>query len=343
MVSARLALRARLSGDTALWRESGLSALEQHLMEFGVGEKARVLQQAVRQKTRDLMDEVLLKVGIALRSLQMPLADLERRLGAFDEELSKAEEQRMSARYLVAGEQTRVNQFIESCAERVRNEARAELETIVRERVAASSDGHLDEAEVQNALAEAIPRLLQEEFGGCATEVERRIQEVAQRHQGRVGALFVQIRQTAADLFEIPYDRQEGLELAAMDLKPHWLTRTWSNTLEPIPLSWTVRLLPRALRNRITRKRIDRQVDELVVQNAEDLRWTMLRNADRFFLRLRSAIDDELEVAIAGTQGAMQRAYAKRRERMDGVAADVAKLSSASASLRTIGESFSPS
>jgi hypothetical protein len=101
--------------------------------------------------------------------------------------------------------------------------------------------------------------------------------------------------------------------------------------------------LPRALRNRITRKRIDRQVDELVVQNAEDLRWTMLRNADRFFLRLRSAIDDELEVAIAGTQGAMQRAYAKRRERMDGVAADVAKLSSASASLRTIGESFSPS
>jgi hypothetical protein len=80
------------------------------------------------------------------------------------------------------------------------------------------------------------------------------------------------------------------------------------------------------LRARRLRARLIRQADELILRNAENLRWAILRGIDETFRRASAQFEERLDDAITTTRGVIQEALARRRDKSFAVDPDLDRL-----------------
>ncbi len=330
-VSARQGLAARVSGDAALWRASGLEALERHLVEFLAAEKEAALREAVAAKAGDILEGALLQVRLATRSLQLPLEELEERLRAFEERLGEAERQRLVAGDLLRGERDRLAAFLEQQAEDLRRKARDHLQGIVEEHLAHSPEP--DGRAVGEAFAVAIPEFFGRELREVDGAFSARVREALEPHQRRAEELIQSVRRAAAELFDVPYRPWGGADRLELTHRPYWVTQRWSASLNEIHADLLERLLPRAARRERLRRRLRGQVEALVLHNVENLRWATLQNLDLTIRRFEAALAERLKEAADATRGAIQAALARRAERAEAVHEEVGRLERLAAEL----------
>lgn len=332
-VSARQGLEARKAADAALWSRSGLEEVRSYLIDFLARDKARALQEALANKAWETVADVLMRLQIAIHSLQIPLTELDERLHIFEKKLQEAGQQRTAMRDLLIGERKRTVEFLEEEAERLRQKARAYLQGIVQESL--GQMGHnFDENKVQEDLADAIPGFFEHELGKMARTFERRMTEALQPHQERADELIETVRKTAAELFNVPYHALGISNAFAMNRQPYWVTHQWNSTLSPIPTSWAARLLPFGLRRSQMKKRLTKQAEELVLYNVENLRWATLQAIDQAFRSFGSTLDEHFQATIAATHGAIQAVRAKRRDQAQTTSQEIARLQSATEELK---------
>jgi small GTP-binding protein len=324
--SARDALAAKESHDAVRWQRSGLAEVEQHLTEFLMTEKADTLGQAVARKARDVIGDVLLRLNLTVRSLQMPLAQLDERMRQFEQHLTQAEQQRRNAADMLEGDKKRMREFLEEQAEHLRQKARRHLERVVNQSLAETNGGTINEKAVQEQLAEAIPGFFEHELGETTQTFRQRLSEVAAPHQQRANALIESVRQAAAELFDVPYRASDGAEGFVTAHEPYWVAHRWDGSLLPIPAGFADWLLPEGMRRARVKRRLIEQVQTLVIQNVENLRWSTLQNMNLTFLHFASRLDEGLEQTIATTCAAIQAARRKREENTGEVESRVAEL-----------------
>jgi len=336
-VSARRGLDARRADDPNLWTESGLHDVENHLICFLVSEKSNALREALGRKVRDVIELVVMRLRLEIRSLEMPLQDLEDRLRVFEQELKNAERQRIAAQDLLAGDRKRTLERLEQEAEGLRQGSTDHLERVVHSSFSAMKDGEVSEQEVLDALAEEVTSF----FHTSAEDVSRNfglhVTETLRPHQQRTDELIQLIRKAAADLFDVPYHAPESSEAFEMKRRPYWVLRKRVPTLPiVVPEEALDKLLPAGLRLSRLKKRLARQIDTLVRHNVENLRWATLQNLNDAFSRFGLALDQRFQETIAATHGAMQAAHSRRKEHADAIAQDVCELEAAVVALAKI-------
>ncbi|MCA1959314.1 MAG: dynamin family protein [Desulfomonile sp.] len=336
-VSARRGLSARLSDNSRLWAESGLHEVEDHLVRFLVSEKAKALHEALGRKVRDVLEDVIMRLRLGIRSLQMPVEDLEERLKVFDRELKNAERQRVAAQDLLTGDRKRALERLESEAESLRRRSIEHLEGVVEASFAAMKEGDVSEQAVLDALAEEVTTFFQasaeEVSGGFGVYTA----ETLRPHQQRADELIELIRKAAAELFDIPYHAPESSEAFEMKRRPYWVLRKRVPTLPiVVPEEAIDKLLPAGLRVGRLKKRLSRQIETLVRHNVENLRWATLQNLNDAFRRFGLTLDQRFQETIEATHGAMQAAYTRRKEHSEAIAEEVATFEAAAAELAKI-------
>jgi len=337
-VSARQGLEARARGDDGLWTASGMAQVERHLVEFLANEKAAALREAVGRRAADALSEALMRLRLALRSLQMPLDDLQQRLSLFEGKIEEARRQRISAGDLLAGDNRRMHEFLEEHAEHLRRQASEYLGGIVHG--ALSRNGQPGEEDVQNALAEAIPGYFEHQVGQTTELFRQRMIGALRPHQQRADELIESVRKSAAELFDVPYHAPESADAFEMVRQPYWVTHRWSSTLSPIPTGLIDRLLPASAQQKRIRRRLLGQVGELVVPNVENLRWATFQSIDQTFTRFGSTLDRRLADTIAATHGAIRAAMDRRRSQGETVSKEAVRLEAAISEMERLRSSL---
>jgi GTP-binding protein EngB required for normal cell division len=335
-ISARQGLLARQTGDARLWTQSGLAEVENHLLNFLVSEKSQALQVALAKKAYDLTAEVLMRLYLTIRSLQMPLTELAERSHLFEQKLVEAGQQRLTATDLLTGDHKRTVAYLEEQAEQLRQKARNYLGGIVQETAAKAGQAEHEERVIQDALAEAIPYFFEHELGEMSRAFDRRVTEVLQPHQRRADELIETVRRSAAELFDIPYHAPDSTRAFVLSREPYWVTHQWSASLSPISPKFVDRLLPLNVRQTRVVKRLLNQVEMLVIRNVENLRWATLQSLDQTFRRFGLTLDERLQDTMAATRGAIQAACSRRQEQAEKVAEIVGQLESAVRELEQI-------
>lgn len=335
-VSARQGLEAASQHDRQLWAGSGLEPLSEYLTAFLSEGKASALREAVARKAFDLIAEALLRLELAVKALEMPLADLAERLTLFEHSLEAIGQEQQIASDLLAGDQRRMYQFLEERCAALRDRGAQALEQAVSQALegAAGADCH---AQAQKALDERIPVFFEHELGALIQEVDARVATVLKPHQLRATELIAKVRRTASELFDVPYHAPESEGVFAVKRQPYWVTAKWMASISPIPPIHLDRLLPRALRTARVRKRLLAQIQDLVRHNVENARWATLQNLDQAFLRFGAVLRESLENTVAATYGAMEAASRRRREQAGLVSGEVARLRETAAELRALG------
>lgn len=313
-VSALEALRARQQNNESALIKSGLVEVQQHLLDFLFREKSAALSAAISLKGADLVDEAAMQLRLSIRSLQMPIEDLEARLAQFDRRLEDIRHERMIAADLLAGERKRLHELLEGLSEHLRQKSDVFLQKVVQDALAGPDAGKITESTLQDALAAAIPDFFDCEQAEMTSLFSRRVGESLRPHQDRADALIESVRKTAAELFDVPYQAPESAGAFEVTRDPYWVSRNWTDSLSPVPPRVLDRFLP--LRTRLSRikRRIQAQTDMLVVRNVENLRWSVYLSLDEALSRFGACLDERLTDTINATHGAIAAALAERRQ-----------------------------
>jgi GTPase Era involved in 16S rRNA processing len=310
-LSARDALRAKESGDPTALAVSGFAELEEHLVQFLASEKRETLNAAVARKVAALVAQLELETEIALKSLRLPVEDLERRMATFDEAAKQFDVERRSANDLLAGDRLRALQQLETEAEGLRDQARAILQRELDQALTAGEDS---EHARTRLTAKVVP--LREVIHRVGT----RLEEVLRVHQSRADKLITLVRQTAANLLEIPFQAPHSSEAFEAKREPFWVTAARTVELNPIPPGAFDQFLPPGMRKTKMRKRLLEEIDAVMIRNVENLRWATRQNMEDTFRRFGAELDERLAMSLDATRGAMRKALEQRKvhaERVD--------------------------
>ncbi len=339
-LSARDGFEARLSGDHGMAAASGLLEVYNHLVHFLMQEKTRVLHGALARKAEDLVAQIRMQDELRIRSLQIPIENLEERLGVLEKNIEKAGGQRTTAEDLLKGDRKRALELLEEQSADLRDKAHNYLEKIVTAALAEAPGGVSLEKTAKQALIEAIPGFFERELGNLSTEFDRHVTDVLQPHQERADDLIETVRKAAAELFDIPYHAPESSEVFETTTQPYWITHKWNTSLNPVPAGLFDWALPASMRRTLLLRRFMRQMDDLILHNVENLRWATLQNLDRAFRLFTGSLDDRLAETIAATHGAVKAAIDRRREHAEQTADDLAAIGARSRKLKELLKGF---
>jgi hypothetical protein len=289
----------------------------------------------VARKAADVLGEVAMRLDLGLRALEMPLADLAALKQVFEKKLVEIRQEQQMAGDLLAGDKKRMYQFLEDKAEALRQRGIEALEQVVDEALAVvrGSDYHLP---TQEALDNEVPRFFEHELGVLIGEMDQRLSQVLRPHQERANQLIATVRQTAAQIFEVPYHAPESEGVFEAKRGTYWVTAKWLAAISPTPPIHLDRLLPAGMRQVRVRKRLLGQIEDIARRNVGNLRWATQQNLDRGFLRFGSALRVRLEETVAATYGAIEEATIRRQEHAGEVEGEVERLRSSAASLRAL-------
>jgi len=333
-VSARAGLRARQSGDEAGWVKSGMQAVQEHLIDFLANQKSSALRQAISRKVLAVISDAMLQIGISLESLRMPVDQLEERMRLLKSKLDEVETQRMAQLDVLEGDRKRMIALLEEQASALRKKARSRLVEIVRQ--AAYEHIVPNEEEISEKLAETVPILFERELGELSRVFEKKVQEVFEQHNRRSDELVDGIRKAAAELFNVSYNKPEEHEGFEIKRRPYWVTHQWSYSLSLLPENFFDRFLPSRMRRSRAMRRLCSQIETIVMQNVENVRWPTLQNLEDTFRKFAAEIDKRYSEAESATRDAIETAYSQRKEHAEAVEADILALESAQNSLDEI-------
>jgi GTP-binding protein EngB required for normal cell division len=323
-LSARNALEAALLNDGILRGKSGMDLLLERLDEFMSREKYDVLSAALARKTADILHDVEMRVRLAIRSYKIPTEELAQKLALFDEKIREAELQKVLSSDILAGERRRLLLLLEEQSETLRGKARRHLQHVLGEYFARG--GIVRENDVREAFSETIPAFFERELGDLSGLFDRRVGDIINLHQRRADEIIDSVRRSASDIFDIPYHPREGSGKMEHAREPYWVLHQWKSSLVPLPDEFVDRLLPGRLRESRIRKRLESQIQGLVLGNVENLRWSTLQNLDMTFRKFMSELDERFTEITGMTREAVEAALKKRKTYSEAVAGEVGRL-----------------
>jgi hypothetical protein len=335
-VSARDGLEAKERGDHTEWQRSGMAGVETYLARQLAAEKTAVLEHAIRSKTLDILSQATAEVALRIRTLELPLDDLASKAQAFEDALRSIEERHRTTRDLLAGDQRRLREDLERRIGSLRNEASTKLAAVVDDEIAADSGIRGDpDQRVFAAVMEQMFEAARDEF---ATTFAGTVDSVFSVHQRRIDGLIDTVRQTATQIFDVPFRQRFESDSFEFGEEPYWVTGHIETGLIPDPSRLIDCFLTKGLRARRLRSRLIAQANELIVRNAENLRWAILRGIDETFRRAGRTFEERLDDAIATTRGVIHQTLARRRDQVVAVDSDLKRLNCAKRKLAKLQE-----
>jgi hypothetical protein len=167
-----------------------------------------------------------------------------------------------------------------------------------------------------------------------------RVSEALEPHRQQADALVETVRQSAAALFDIAYRPLDSSSVFTLERQPYWVTHQWRTNLSPFSPQLIDHLLPHRARQARRLKRLQEQIETLVIRNVENLRWSTRQNLDQAIRRFSASLDERLKETGAATQGAIQAARQQRQAQVETVTATVAHLEAAAYELEQVQASI---
>lgn len=340
-VSARAGLAAKLAGDSKALAASGIADIEQRLLHYLATEKTQSLVQAIGIKTVDLLHQAVTEIELRMQALAMPLAALEDRTARFESALRRIEEQRRVVADLMAGKKRRLIERLEEDVTALKQKTMQHLTKAIDDSLAGD-----DPAQWETKARQAVSAAMEKSFQGtrqdmakdCASEAD----EVLAKDRARIDELVSDVRRNAAELFDIAFREDIGEDNFAIRREPYWVTEDIAANLIPDPGKLLDRMLPASFKRPRLRARLLHSTQELVIRNAENLRWALLRGFDETFRSAAGHFEERLDDAIGATRSVIAQALSDRRDKSFAAKPEIERLRALREALQDVETDIGP-
>jgi GTP-binding protein EngB required for normal cell division len=336
-VSARDALRAKQSQNALALKDSGLPAVEEFLTEYLAKDKVRTLQAAVESKFADILDQAFSNVALRIRALEMPLEELTEKNELFTRSLANFERERLLLPDLLTGEKRRLLDKLEARIAALRTDVTSGLSDRVNVKLKQSGTWDRDAAEdIRDAIETA--------FTHAQTELidifTRDVADVTTILQDRLETLISAVRRNTEEIFAITLHANGAPMPFKLRVEPYWITQRDEAKLIPDPFRLFHYVLPATARRRLMEVRITSDIGEIVLQNAENLRWSILRSLDDTFREASVDFQHRVEQIVVTLQKILTSTIERRRNRTESVNPEIVRLRALANTLAVVREAI---
>jgi len=332
VVSSRRALRAKLDGDTRAFEQSGVADLERALASKLAHEKRSILDVTGRQRLDAVISDLLFQSEFECKALLTPEDELRRKAETFESSARQFESERRRLSDLLSLDRRELLLDLEAQTDQVWNEAKAEAHRLIDE----IDDLRIETPEARAKIAEALAAYFERSLGEEVALFRDRVDAAAKSHSDRAGVLINLVRQTAADLLDIPVSATHAEEVFQAAREPYWVAPEPIPSLIDVSASVAALLLPRKQRQRRARKILTEQAERAALRNVANLEWSLRQNIEDSVRRFETLLTDQLGLALQATREALQIAQQKRATRSEAIEAEVAEAKRAIATLSAI-------
>jgi len=329
-LSAKRALESQFRPAAAGGTDyGGLRALESYLGDFLVTEKEAALREAIAMKASGLLSEALLTLDLERKVLELPAADLERRVVLLEKRLAELDRERIYLIDRLTGDLGRTREYLDGLAAALQGQIQTHLREVaasVQAELGPSASRRETMEKVRRALAGAVPSLFDTAQADITTAVDHYADELLRVHVEQTDALINRIRQTAADLFEVPFQSVTIRDPFQVQREPLMVKHHVVASFTMTALEWLAHLLPPLLREKRLARRMDEDIQALAARNVENLRWAIRQNLDDVFRRFESKMESHITEALQTIHGAIETAQERQRSRMNASGPEIACL-----------------
>jgi hypothetical protein len=271
-----------------------------------------LLENAIRRKAADVISGEIEKIELRTKALTLPIEELVSRGEAFEAALSKIEEQRRTVRDLLTGEKRRLIELLERHTNELRERASSNCAAVVKQSLSGDNSGEW-ERHAQASISVVINEVFETARDRFHDEFAEQTAGILALHQRRFDRLIDSVRQTAAEIFNVSSSQPHERDTFELGEDPYWVTESPSMSLLPDPAPIIDRIVSLEKRRSRLYARLMKQIDELVIRNAENLRWAILRGIEETVLQAGDYFDEQMSQAIAATTGVIKDAVARRK------------------------------
>ena len=339
-VSARRGLDARLSGDAVGWKDSGMQQVEQNLIDFFAREKQSTLQESLQRRTCDQLNNINMQLQLSLSALMLPEAELKKRIAKFRQSIPDVEREKQASEDVLSGDLKRVVKRLNEEVEKVRVQAKEKIIGQLENFVQTIVDTEELERLVRGALVEDIPVFFAPAMRRVADIVRVEATELLTLHQQRSNQLIEQVRQIAADLFDIPYHAPSaGRSYTKFELSG-WSNDLFISDMDPLGQRLSRKFFTHKYRRKRTVKRLQDEGIKLLNQNVEQINWALRRGLDESFRQFGVELSEQLEKTITATREAMEVALSQSESQAQETVSREIKLKRAITTVQKILKQF---
>ncbi|WP_303720760.1 dynamin family protein [Malonomonas rubra] len=335
-ISARKGLRSRLAGDEEGWRQSGMQLVEQNLIDFFAREKQQTLLQALRRRGNDLLNSAIMQLQLSLKALKLPESELQLRMDQFRHSLPAIEREQQAAADVLAGDLKRVIKRLGEEVEAVRERAKQQILGQIETHLESVADVEQMEQLVQETVATQTEQFFAPAMNAVADVIRREATELLRLNQQRSDQLMEQVRQTAAELFEIPYHAPVAGKVYTSFEPPAWSYDLFTSDMDPLGQKLSRKLFSKKFRYRRTVKRLREESRKLVNQNVAQIDWALRKSLDKSFRQFGTELRDQLDKTIEATRKAMSIALQRSESHSATTAANEVRLQQTLQQLETV-------
>lgn len=332
VVSSRRGLRAKLAGDVRALEQSGVADLERVVATRLAHEKRMILDVTGRQRLAAVVEDLLFQTEFECKALLTPEDELRRKAKTFEASARQFESERRRLSDLLSLDRKALLRDLEAQTDRVWRDARAEAHRLIDD----IDDARIEAPEARARIAEALAAYFEASLGEELETFGESVDAAARSHSDRAGVLINLVRQTAADLLEIPVSRARAEDVFQAARQPYWVAPEPIPSLLDVSASVAALLLPRKQRERRARKMLTGQAERAALRNVANLEWSLRQNIEDSFRRFEAALVDRLNLALEATREALQLAEQKRAARSEAIEGEVAEAQRAIAALSAI-------
>ncbi len=340
-VSARLGLSAKQTKDFSELARSGMAVIEEHIVGYLATEKRQSLDAAVRRKTADLVSQAEAETKLRLQVLQMPLEQLERKSNEFAEALRSIEAQRLAIGDLLSGDRRRLVADLEKRIQGLRDSALSRLTQVIEEALTQRQDAW--ERSVKAAVAAPLENIFTDADMRLVDAFSKQVRTILVDRKQRIDELVDDVRRTAAEMFDVEFAFAGDADSFRLSEEPYWVTERIASTLIPDFNSLIDQFLPTSWRRRRRRSRVIAETNELIIRNAENLRWAILRGIDDTFRSAVGQMEERLLDAMTATRGVIGDALSRRHDHSFANEATLKELTCSIEALNAVEKALLPS
>ncbi len=339
-VSARKGLDARLSGDADGWKDSGMQQVEQNLIDFFAREKQSILQESLQRRTCDQLNNINMQLQLSLSALMLPEAELKKRIEKFRQSIPDVEREKQASEDVLSGDLKRVVERLNEEVEKVRVQAKEKIIGQLESFVQTIVDIEELERLVRGTLVEDIPVFFAPAMRKVADIIRVEATELLTLHQQRSNQLIEQVRQIAADLFDIPYHAPSaGRSYTKFELSG-WSNDLFISDMDPLGQRFSRKFFTQKYRRKKTVKRLRDEGIKLLNQNVEQINWALRRGLDESFRQFGVELSEQLEKTITATREAMEVALSQSESQAQETVRKEIKLKRAITAIQKILKQF---
>ena len=335
-ISARAGLNARLTDDVVSWKNSGMQQVEQNLIDFFAREKQQTLQDSLQRRTCDQLNSINMQLQLSISALMLPEAELKKRIEQFRQSLPDVERERQAVKDILSGDLKRVIERLSKEVEIVRRQAKEKIISQLESYVKSITDIEELERLVREMLAQELPSFFAPAMRKVADIIQAVATELLTLHQQRSNRLIEEVRQIAAEIFDIPYHAPAvGRSYTTFEISG-WSNDLFISDMDPLGQRLSRKFLTQKFRRKRTVNRLREEALKLLNQNVEQINWALRRGLDENFSQFGVELSEQLERSINATRIAMEVALQKSESHAHETASREIKLKRALTELQKI-------